>query len=271
MELPGDRIKACKKEVLLRGRSSMKKVCKIVFIIASVFILLSVLFVLFMTSWKPSDVMPFGIVYKSSYEIPAKINDRKGLYWHPVGHWSPVTGPLDELYDMFDDEYVPDPPENIRIINIYGPYCTIMADFSSAGDDKSSYADNVPLSKLSYDPVMVGIAKFVPNDYQVDNYYPGHIVVDKGGGNITTFSGSYPKVEDLPDVCLAKVSLMESAILKLLPYVIFFALSNLIFWAVIKIRSGADKSVTIPCVILTIINLALILIPLIKIILSFFT
>jgi hypothetical protein len=147
----------------------MKNVCKVLFFLG----MLMMTAALTLSFMNPHYMEPYGLVYRTQYEIPAVLMEYEGVDWHNIGHWKPVT--VVNLA-ITQREYQ---PEEVKIINITGDTCTILKDF---GHGNRTYADSVPLTSLSYDAGEVEYARSIDNDFRAEIHYGSMVSVDYGNG-----------------------------------------------------------------------------------------
>ena len=187
---------------------------------------------------------PYGCYYKTDYEIPATLNDYSNVSWHNVGHNGFVNKMTGE-------------PEEVTIIDISGETCTIIEEFESIG---KTYADDVPLADLSYDPGLVETAKKTDNNFQIDIYHgSGSVTVDYGNGDIHFYSVPYGN--DYPEECLRHKEQSNVYFPIMIVLTIAFVVLNAVLGAVILINTKLKKSANTPCIIATVLNVIILFFP----------
>ena len=190
---------------------------------------------------------PYGCYYKTDYEIPATLNDNSHVDWQNVGHAKFVYYVEDgQVYE----------PEEVTIINVSGETCTIVKEFESIG---KTYADGVPLADLSYDSDLVDNAKKTDNHFQIDIYHGGSVTVDHGNGDTEFYSVSYG--EDYPEECLKHKEQKNVYFPIIGCLTIAFVAINAVLGIVILISAKRKKSVNIPCVTATVLNVIILVFP----------
>ena len=227
----------------------MKKACIIFTTLAYILILASLVFVGSMIPRNRS----IRTLFKTKYMIPAVITDN-----------SVILG--------MRSRYGETPPPNVYIVEIRGDKCVIMYNYADStngllgyqyyypySDDLLSFADNVPLSSLSYDEVKVEDARKKNNNFQFDEYRHDSVIVFHGISDQHTYYYSDSST-GYPDACLLgkhKYTINNFFFKELL---IFLGV-NVIFYGVAIYLSSRKRSATVPYAILTVINGILFLVP----------
>ena len=107
--------------------------------------------------------------YDSDHEIPARVVDFHGIYFHTVGRCAWVLHGPDETEEDMNDfcEVHRERLENVTIVDVTGDTCAIVI-----GDRTNvyTYAVDVPLSQLSYDSEQFESVSWRTNYCHIANY-----------------------------------------------------------------------------------------------------
>lgn len=224
----------------------MKKACIVITTLTYILILASLVFV--------------GSMVSRSYEVRTMLRTK---------YMIPASFADDSYTSAMRARYGETPPQNIYIADIRGDKCIIVYSYTDStngliGDPSLysgvlSFADNVPLSSLSYDEVKVENARKKNNNFQLDEYHHDCVLVFHGFHDYTRYYYS-DSSNGYPGACILGKHKYTTNNFFFKELLVFLGV-NVIFYGIAAYLSSRKRSATVPYVILTVINGILFLVP----------